>query len=234
MNQALRSLMVVAILIGLGLISSRAYAQTPEAGVLSGTLFQQGAITLPEGEPDVVDVVLVGDPIGSSVPVVVRNNTTAPLQLDGILGTARDASGNLALVGEVSTTMPFVIEPSQIGIASVYFGEDVAPELTFEFELQTSPVEDARFSRQDIAVQEASTTDDQIIGIVHNQTDSDLNGPFAVLALCFASDGTITTFSGSYAAKNELAPDETSPFSLTRYGDGACDNFLVGSTGRKP
>lgn len=234
MNKGAARLFVCGALVALGFLPGGVGAQTPEPGVLSDTLYQEGSITLPEGRPDVVDVVLVGDPIGSSVPVVVRNNTNAPLQLDGILGTARDASGNLALVGEVSTTVPFVITPSQVGIASVYFGEDVESGLSFEFEVQTSPVVPARFSRQDIVVQEASATDDQIIGIVENQTDGDLNGPFAVLALCFGEDGAVTTFSGSYAAKNELGAKETSPFSLTRYGDGACDNYLIGSTGRQP
>lgn len=224
----------LAALVTLGLLPGHVNAQTPEAGILSDTLLQHGSIALPDGESDSFYVIMVGEPIGSSVPIVVRNNTDAPVQLDKVLGTARDGSGNLALVGEVSTTVPYIIAPSQVGIASVYFGEEVGTGLTFEFETETSPVKPSPYARQDITVQEASVTDDQIIGIVHNQTGGDLKGPFTVLALCFAQDGSITTFSGSFAAKNDLAADETSPFSLTRYGDGACDNYLVGSTGYKP
>ncbi len=213
-------------------VASSASAQTPAAGAdIPASLYVEGTPTFPAGKPGAVDIVAVGDPDSSSVPIVVRNNTDDAIELGDVVGVARDAQGKLAMTGEISDTVPFIVQPGQIAIGDVNFGDDIPAGLTFEFEAESNPVEKSSFSRQDIDVQEAVLKDDEVIGIVRNPTGSSLNGPFAVVVMCFDDAGEISMASGGYAAKDTLGPDATSPFSITLYGDGPCDSFIVGSTG---
>lgn len=189
---------------------------------------------LPPGEPGIVDIVAVGSPVRGTVPIAVRNNTGTDVLLNGVLGIARDQSGALAFSGDVSTVAPFVLSAGQVAIGDVYFGpSDLPGGLTFEFEPESSPVGGGNAFRQDLEIVEATRKPEGIVGIARNPTDQMLNGPFSVIGVCFDQSGAIQGYYAAYAAKNELAPGDSTQFTATFYGSGPCDAHLLGSTGHK-
>jgi hypothetical protein len=189
---------------------------------------------LPTGNSEVVDVIVVGSPVRGTVPIAVRNNTGMDVLLNGVLGVARDQAGDLAFSADVSTLSPFFLVAGQVAIGDVYFGPSDLPEgLAFEFEPQTSPVEDGSAFRQDLKIVEATRKSDGIVGIASNPTEERLNGPFSVIGVCFDHAGAIQGYYAAYAAKDELSPGETTQFTASFYGTGPCDAFLLGSNGFK-
>lgn len=189
---------------------------------------------LPAGEPGVIAIIAIGSPVRGTVPIAVRNNTGTDVLLNGVLGIARDQSGALAFSGDVSSVAPFVLIAGQVAIGDVYFGpSDLPAGLTFEFEPETSPVEGGNAFRQDLEIVEATRRPDGIVGIAINPTDQPLSGPFRVIGVCFDQSGAIQGYYAAYAAKDALAPGETTQFTATFYGSGPCDAHLLGSTGFK-
>jgi len=197
-------------------------------------IFGDALELLPMGETDEVEIIAVGAPVRGSVPVAVRNNSGADVLLNGVLGIARDEAGELAFSGNVSMMAPYVLHAGEVAIGNVYFGPDDLPDgLTYEFDPDTAEFNaDTAFS-QDLEVVEASRKETEIVGIVRNQTDENLSGPFSVVAVCFDSEGTIQGYYATYAAANELAPDGTTQFTATFYGEGPCDAYLLGVNGFK-
>jgi len=189
---------------------------------------------LPNGRASVVDVIAVGAPVRSTVPVVVRNNTGTDVVLSGVLGIARDAAGALIASGDVSMFSPSLIPAGQVSIGSVFFGTtDVPPDAALEFEPDAKPVAEANAFRQDIEIAESTRQPNRIVGLARNGTDKALTGPFSVVGICFDQSGAIQGYYATYAAKNDLEPGETTPFDATFYGTGPCDAYLLGSTGYK-
>lgn len=198
------------------------------------SLYGDALPLLPTGSSGSVDVIAVGSPVRGTVPIAVRNNTGMELLLSGVLGVARDQAGDLAFSGDVSTLSPYLLVAGQVAIGDVYFGPSDLPEgLTFEFEPQTSPVEDGSAFRQDLEIVEATRKADGIVGIASNPTEERLNGPFSVIGVCFDHAEAIQGYYAAYAAKDELSPGETTQFTASFYGTGPCDAFLLGSNGFK-
>lgn len=209
-------------------------SSTPDSGAASTYLAGDALPLLPTGRAGVVDVIAVGAPVRSTVPMVVRNNTGTDVVLSGVLGIARDADGTLIASGDVSMFSPSLIQAGQVSIGSVFFGTtDVPPDATLEFEPDATPIAEANAFRQDIAIAESTRQPNRIVGLARNGTDKSLTGPFSVVGLCFDQSGAIQGYYATYAAKNELAPGETTPFDATFYGTGPCDAYLLGSTGYK-
>lgn len=203
---------------------------TEQPSPLSG----DGLPLLPAGTPGAVDVIAIGAPVRGSVPIAVRNNTGEAVLLRGVLGIARDANDTLAFSASVSTFAPFLLQSGQVAVGTVYFGPNDLPDgLTLEFEPETSPAGGGRAYRQDLEIIEGTRTPEGVVGIARNGTSEPLNGPFSVIGLCLDQPGAIQGYYAAHAAKDSLAPGETTPFTATFYGTGPCDAYLLGVNGFK-
>lgn len=197
-------------------------------------LFGEIDSLVPAGNPGKVEVVSVGAPVRSSLPIVIRNNSDTDVLLEDVLVTGRDASGGLVTVSEVSSVAPYYLPSGGIAVGDAYFGTtDIPSGLTFEFEIETSETNSDFTYRQDLQIQEATNNGSELVGIAANSTEEDLTGPFRVTGVCFDSTGQVNGYFATYATKDALSPGETTPFSATFYGTGPCDAFAVGITGYK-
>lgn len=197
-------------------------------------LFGNALSLLPPSDSEVVEVIAVGLPVRADVPIAVRNNTGEDVVLKGVFGIARDASGTLIASSDVSSFSPYIVPAGQVAIGSLYFGTtDLPRDVTVEFDPDAEPLEDARVTRQDLEMVEAAQQPDGIVGIARNGTDAELSGPFRVVGVCVDQSGAIQGYYGAYAAKDSLAPGETTSFDAPFYGTGPCDAFLIGSSGFK-
>lgn len=129
---------------------------------------------------------------------------------------------------------PYLLPVGNVAVGYVYFGpSDLPAGLTFEFDPQSSPADGANAFRQDLEITEATRKDDGVVGIARNATEEKLSGPFSVVGICVDQTGAIQGYYAAYAAKNELAPGETTSFTASFYGAGPCAAYLLGATGYK-
>lgn len=211
-------------------------AATPSVATESALpyLFGNALPLLPAGDSELVEVIVVGLPVRADVPIAVRNNTGEDVVLKGVFGIARDSSGTLIASSDISSFSPYILPAGQVAIGSLYFGTTDLPRgVTVEFDPDAEPLEDARVTRQDLEIVEAAQQPDGIVGLARNGTDAQLSGPFRVVGVCVDQSGAIQGYYGAYAAKDSLAPGETTAFDATFYGTGPCDAFLIGSSGYK-
>ncbi len=173
----------------------------------SPALYLSGQITVPEGESG-LSLVFVGVARGSSssqVPVIVRNNTSDTLNRIEVTGTARDASGTL--IGSGSSTQGFEpanLAPGEWGFGYVYFSEIMPEGTTYDLTAKGDKADTGiQLSKPtSVTIAEVSTQPQQyggqsFIGIVSNDTGSDVEGPIGVDVGCFdASSNLIAVFGG--------------------------------------
>lgn len=187
---------------------------------------------LPAGDPGVAAVVAVGAPVGSLVPLVVRNNTGADVFLRNVLGTARDAAGTLVASAQVSSFSPYLLRSGQVAVGFVNFGFSGLPvDATFEFAPDVQPVATGRSERQDVEIVEISVQGNRIVGLVRAREDLGVRGTISVVGVCFDADGSVRGYYNAYANKDALAPGETAGFDARIEGTGSCDAFVIGSYG---
>ena len=212
-------------------VAAPVMVETPESERPT-TLAGDALSLLSPGVVGIVDVIAIGDPVRGTVPIALRNNTGSDVLLNGVLGVARDSSGALAFSGDVSTFAPTLLPAEQVAVGTVYFGPSDLPDgLAFEFEPKVSSVDETNTFKRDLEIAEATQTSEGLVGIARNASGMAMSGPFSVIGVCFTESGGIQGYYSAYAAKNTLAPGETTPFTATFYGTGSCRAFLLGSTG---
>jgi hypothetical protein len=204
-------------------------AEPPTGSYLQGTL----QAPLPPGEPDEVSVIGVG-PMGSSTPVVVRNNTSDPVTVH-LSATARDPSGELVGSGEDQGLQPPQVAPGEIAIGYVFLGIDNPPRGTTIDVTARGDEVDEEFGGLPATITEHNLVDgefgQQVVGIARNDNDVRMEGPISVLLMCFdEAANPLTTFSGS-ADIDGLDPGQEGSFSVDLFGDAPCSQYLVGASG---
>ena len=187
---------------------------------------------LPAGELGVSTVVAFGSYTGSSLPVVLRNNTGEDVIRMTISAVVRDAGGNMLGTGGDQGFKPNLVRPGEIALGHVYFGGiDLPTDATFEFEVDATPSSEARFENiRDLDVVEQSFVENRIVGILQNSHDEHVSGPIGVVAACFDTEGVLFGyFPHNYTDKDEADPGDTVPFQVDVHG--SCPVFLVAAYG---
>ena len=187
-------------------------------------------VSLPDGDPGAVTIVASTVPVDRSslVSIIVRNNTNADVGRIEVTGTARDGDGTLAGSGTSQGFQPQIVAPGEIAFGYVFFGEDMPDGSTFEFDVDTEPVDDYFLP---VTITEVNNTGDQIVGLVKNDTGGDVSGPISAEAICFGTDGSILDNVGSYVGTgDDLPADTTGSFAIDLYSD-PCPIGLVAASG---
>jgi len=212
-------------------------AEAAAAPTTSAMLSVTGAVTVPDGPPGELSVVVVGrsDGTGSgTVPVVIRNRTSTTLYSPEANGTARAPDGTLAGSGSSQGFAPSTLQPGEWAVGYLYFDSTVPADATFDVTATAS--DDAEFigsvDVRPVEINVASSEfGSQIIGIVENPTDEPVEGPIDVLVACFDDTGTtpVSIHSG-FTDGDQIPPGGTASFSVDLFDD-ACANFVVGGSG---
>jgi hypothetical protein len=206
---------------------------SPEPTALSPELYSVDAPDLPNGDPDQIAVVATGnyDRLVGSLPVIVRNNTGDDVARVAVTAEARDASGGLVAAGESQGLTPNVVEPGELAIGYVYFGGAHVPE---DAEIVLEVTSDESLAEFEtiigLPIAEANGTRRSIVGLVENSYDIRVTGPIDVEAVCFSEAGQLSDGYGAFAAKDAIAPGDTSPFQIDVFGP-PCERSLIGASG---
>jgi hypothetical protein len=192
----------------------------------------------PAGAPGHVSVVyqapIQPQSVGTSVPIVFRNNTSGAIAHVDVSATAKDLTGKIVASGSSQGTDPSTVQPGQRAFAYIYFqsGTTLAANDTLSFTFQSTPASTDSFNTAAIQVTQANLSGSSIAGGVQNTTGHPVQGPISVHAYCLNSAGDptsdVTGFTSS--SSGDLAPDATGSFQLD-LNDLNCPSFLVGASG---
>lgn len=195
-----------------------------------------GAVTIPEGQPGELDVVLVGtlDDLSGTVPVVVRNNTSSPAYNLEATGTARAPDGSLAGSGSSQGFEPALVEPGEWAFGYVFFSAAVPGDAEFDL-TATAATEQGFGGSLGASLSEVTTNSDEfgqhVVGIVTNDSDEEMGGPVSVSVACFDQTGTqVLDVHTGYAEGDAIPAGGTSSFTVDLF-DAPCPVFAAGASG---
>jgi len=189
----------------------------------------------PAGDPGKVSVVFTGafsPQNGSTMPIVIRNNTDAAISHVDVNATARSA-GALLATGTSQGTTPAQIAPGGLALGYVYFKMDAAApaDATYKFTFETSPADKSSYNASSLQTTEVVHTGDNIVGTGVNSNDVPVVGPVSADVYCFDSAGNPSATVRAYANESdEIAAGGVVSFTASLY-DMPCATFLVGLTG---
>jgi hypothetical protein len=172
--------------------------------------------------------------VGTSVPIVFRNNTSAAIAHVDVSATAKGPTGKIVASGSSQGTDPSTVQPGQWAFAYIYFesGTELAASDTLSFSFQTMPASTDSFNTAAMQVTQANLSGSSIAGGVRNKTGHPVQGPISVHAYCLNSNGDPTSVVTGFTSRSSgnLAPNATDSFQLDLY-DQSCSSFLVGASG---
>ena len=199
---SLTSLLVAVVLLGgLGARAQAQEATPPSAleidpnGVFASEpeLLQPAPVgPFPAGEPG--ELAVVGQAAaedGSSLLVVVRNNTTEPIRHAAVAGRVLDGDDIVAL-GASSTSLPFDIVPNGMGMFVVPFEDPIADiALLSAAELRVTTTEDTNFFGWETidVVDVVLNPAEVLLGIASRGQGGVPTNFEEVIVVCLASDG---------------------------------------------
>jgi len=170
---------------------------------------------------------------GTSVPIVLDNNSSKAVAHVNISATAKDATGKIVGSGSSQGTAPSVIQPGEWTLAYIFFGSapDLSSSDTLSFTVNTTPADTSPYNTAAIQVTQANLSGSAITGGVQNTTGHEVTGPIAVDVYCFDGAGhPFDTQREFTAGSGDLAPNATDSFEITFYNQ-QCPSYLVGASG---
>ncbi|MGH9920298.1 MAG: hypothetical protein ACRD6W_15705 [Nitrososphaerales archaeon] len=170
---------------------------------------------------------------GTTVPIVIRNDTSAAVAHVDIAAATSDTTGKIVASGQSQDTDPSVIQPGQWALSFIYYepGTALAPTDTLTFSFQTSPADTSSYNTAAIQVTQANLSGMSIAGGVQNTTGHPVTGPISIDVYCFETSGHPTYEQGGFTSgSGDLAPNGSDTFQITFYGQ-QCPLFLVGASG---
>lgn len=203
--------------------------------VVKGTGFVGGtAIAMaPKGEPGKLSIAATGEYDGTSLPVLIRNNTNNIVLRPSATGKALNPAGQMIATGGDQGFYPNLLEPGAISIGYIYFGGvDLQSDTTFQITLSGKQPSQQKFENiRDLNFIEAVYLDGRIVGTLKNGYDETLTGPFGVELACLDADGALLSTSQAFSQAQSVVPGEEIPFQVPSIGSIDCPNFLVAGRG---
>ncbi|MBI5962406.1 MAG: hypothetical protein HY863_02930 [Chloroflexi bacterium] len=189
----------------------------------------------PQGESGKISVVAFGKFKYSSIPIVIRNNTSEDVIRVKVLGIAKSVEGTMLASGGDQGFYPNIVRPGEIALGYVYFGSDInLPEdVKYEFEASAKPKnpDTTKFENiRDLEIFEANLVDRRIIGLLKNTYSEMVHGPISVNVFCFDTDGNILSDNSDFTDKDQVLFDETIPFQVD-LGNNQCPVYLITASG---
>jgi hypothetical protein len=191
---------------------------------------------LPDGEGNQVAVVSSRMRIGTTgttVELVLRNNTSVPVGYISVSATAYTPDGKLFATGSDQGFSPrYYVAPGQIAMGYVYFGDARLPDdIRIEYDVSARS-DRADKEAGDLEVVDCYVVETRLMGMLKNAASSEVTGPIKVVAYCFDENSNLTGYRSAYTDKDEVKPGESIPFQIPLRGDaGTCPIYLVAGRG---
>jgi len=188
---------------------------------------------LEPGTPGELSVVAHGPISGASeIPVVVRNNTAAPLTSISVGAEARDANGELINVGTSGSYFLPIVEPGALAMSLIFFNPPLPDGATVTF--YPDGKDDPSFlsvymNHSGVELTEFSVASYFPVGTVRNTGDAEI-GDISLQIACFDGSGALAGFLLSTPIRQTLGSGESSAFkagTILPTPPPPCTYFLV-------
>lgn len=189
---------------------------------------------LPAGGPGGIAVIATGSSVGEdgSLPVVVRNNTTSVAYDIEATGRARQGA-QLVGSGESQGFQPASVQPGEVAIGYVYFGDAMPTGATFEVSPSAKDAVSEFGPTIGLPVSERNVTagefGSQIVGTVTSPLDHAVDSSASVLAMCFDEAGKPLSSHSGYTDGESIAAKGSASFAIDLI-DEPCPTYLVGAS----
>lgn len=216
--------------------SSPEVAEPTAAGTAQTAVSGNALDLLPPGDEDAVTLVAVGaygqSDIGQSLPIVVRNNTSADVERVEVAAAARSADGVLLASGQSSNLVPWLVVPDGIAFGYIEFGGvDLPSDVVFDFTVQGFPARNPdQVSIFNFDMVEIALVDDRLVGQVKNASNRSLSSS-SLQAVCFDEEGSL--LSDYYASLDPdlVEPGKTATFQIVLNEGESCPRYLAAAMG---
>ena len=177
-------------------------------------------------------VIAAGPPSDFGViPVVIRNNTDAPVYNLEISATARDAAGSVLGTGPGRDIVPALVPPGGIAFGRILFEDTPLDGATIEYLVTGEPDPGTIFIRRNLEVIEHNLVGGNVVGTLLNSNTAALD-LINVAVICFDDALTPTTARDSYTDQESVEAGAQLPFSVDLLGDEAqCGRYLLAARG---
>lgn len=199
---------------------------------IPSTLAGNATPVLLPGKPGQVDVIYIGAAYGqfaSTVPVVVWNGTSEPVNNVDVSGPAL-LNGSVVGSGDSQDIQPKNLEPGQAAFGMVFFENAVPAGATFQFTATSSPGTSTYFL--DAKVVQANFISGElnaVAGTVENPNSIIMSGPISADVYCFTGGNLTAIETGFLSGNGNLSPGATGSYSTTV--TDPCSSYLVGASG---
>lgn len=165
----------------------------------------------------------------TTIPVIVRNNTAAPVKRVEISAVASDAAGKMLASGGTQMVTPNLVNPGQLTLTYVYFSDVELPQdASIKYEI-TSQDYGKLENIRDLPVKEHNLVENRIVGLLVNSYDVIVDGPIGVNAYCFDDQSNLIKQFSSYTQKDTANPGDTIPFQVNI--EQPCAYYLISASG---
>ena len=188
---------------------------------------------LEDGDPDTVAVLTVGEPQGSIIPMVFRNNMDQSIFGVSVSTVGRAADGTLIATGSDQGLNPYIVNPGEIFFGYIYFGSNanLANIIDFDFNVDATFVNpDMEIYKRDFEVLEHNQTGNQIVGLLKNSSEALITGPIGVNVICFNQEGDILGHYSSFTDSDRANPGASISFNIDLL-EKDCPIYLIASSG---
>ena len=186
---------------------------------------------LPTGDAGLV-VIAAGFPSNFGViPVVVRNNTDAPIYNLEISATARSADGSVLGTASGRNIAPGYVPPGGIAFGRVLFQDAPLDGATIEYLITGDDSAGTIFTHRDMEISEHNLVGGSVVGSLLNSNPTALD-LINVAVICFDDTLTPTTARDDYTDQDRVEAGAEVPFSVDLLGDAAqCGRYLLAGGG---
>jgi hypothetical protein len=189
----------------------------------------------PEGESGKISVIAVGKFSQSSIPIVVRNNTSEDVIRIKVSSVAKSVDGTMLASGGELSFNPNLVRPGEIAIGDIYFSNDInLPEdVKFDFEASAKPKNPDTMKYEnirDLEISESNLIGERIVGLLKNTNSEIVNGPISVVVFCFDTNGNLLSNYSDFTDKDQASLNETIPFQVG-LGNSQCPIYLISAYG---
>lgn len=204
------------------------------SATVSEYLVLHGTVSLPVASGGTVDVVAVGetDPDATvpTLPLVVHNNTDAPVYSVTVRALGATADGSPAATYISGPFSPTVLQPGEWAYTEAIYLEGTAVTgALYTYEVLYGESIGA-IMPVDLPLAGVTPAPGAVTGTVSNPSDADVAGPVSVTVMCFDAAGTTPTGSfATYPGTDGIGAGESIDFTVTSEGD--CPTFAAAGSG---
>lgn len=191
---------------------------------------------LPDGEAGRLSVVATGKyrvsrfSDSTTIPLVVRNNTTKPVVRVSVLAAAYSTDGQLFAIGSDQGFGPKYVAPGEITMGYIYFSDAKLPQdARVEYEITARAI-DSMENIGDLEVVDCNRVENRIMGVLKNAYNSAVHGPIEVCVYCFDENGDLLDYYSDYTDKDQTEAGDSILFQV-EMGKDACPVYLVFGAG---